>query len=102
MCPSVPAVLLAGALGTACGGGSGPPAQTAGAEGVPVVAVVSTSTDAHAQYYYRPPAPYIARYRPVYYNGYAHYYYGGRWTYYRPGYGWYAYDYYGDRTVSCN
>jgi hypothetical protein len=82
------------------------------------VAVLSTSTDAQAQYVYgRPPPPaYVARYRPYYYNGYAHYYYGGRWGYYRPGYGWYyynqgyvpsevcraTYDYYGDRTVVCN
>lgn len=82
-------------------------------------AVLSTSTDAQAQYYgrygYSPPPPgYVARYRPVYYNGYAHYYYGGRWNYYRPGYGWYGYDhapaefchyqydYYGDRTTVCN
>ncbi len=77
------------------------------------VAVLSTSTDAQAQYWHAPPPGYVARYRPVYYNGYAHYYYGGRWTYYRPGYGWYgyatppseichyAYDYYGDRTVRC-
>jgi hypothetical protein len=78
------------------------------------VAVLSTSTDAQAQYYRPPPPYYVARYRPVYYNGYAHYYYGGRWGYYRPGYGWYyynqapaelchyTYDYYGDRTVVCN
>lgn len=79
-------------------------------------AVLSTPTDAQAQPYYwhAPPSAWVARYRPVYYNGYAHYYYGGRWTYYRPGYGWYgydrppaeichyAYDYYGDRTTVCN
>jgi hypothetical protein len=78
------------------------------------VAVMSTSTDAQAQGWHAPPPGYVARYRPVYYNGYAHYYYGGRWSYYRPVYGWYgyatppgdichyAYDYYGDRTVRCN
>jgi len=78
------------------------------------VAVLSTSTDAQAQRgWHAPPPGYVARYRPVYYNGYAHYYYGGRWSYYRPGYGWYGYDhapaeichyqydYYGDRTVAC-
>ncbi len=58
------------------------------------VAVLSTSTDAEAQYraHYAVPAWYVARYRPVYYNGYAHYYYGGYWHYYRPGYGWYYYN----------
>ena len=82
------------------------------------LAVLGTSTDAEAQVVVRtyspPPATYIARYRPYYYNGYANYYYGGYWHYYRPGYGWYyynqapaslchyAYDYYGDRTVACN
>ena len=78
------------------------------------VAVMTASTDANAQYYHHPPAEWVARYRPVYYHGYAHYYYGGRWGYYRPGGGWYwydhaprdichyAYDYYGDRTVVCN
>jgi hypothetical protein len=81
------------------------------------VAVVATPTDAEAQVYYRsyspPPATYIARYRPYYYNGYQTYYYGSHWHYYRPGYGWYYYntapsslchyavDYYGDRKVVC-
>jgi hypothetical protein len=78
-------------------------------------AVVTTSTDANAQWRPAPPpAAWVARYRPVYYNGYAHYYYGGRWMYYRPGYGWFGYsvapreichyviDYYGDRSVVCN
>jgi len=57
-------------------------------------AVLSTSTDASAQRYYghAPPPSYVARYHPVYYNGYAHYYYNNHWTYYRPGYGWYAYE----------
>jgi hypothetical protein len=80
------------------------------------VAVLSTSTDANAQYrrYYAPSPAWVARYRPVYYHGYAHYYYNNHWGYYRPGYGWYyydnppselchyTYDYYGDRTVVCN
>jgi hypothetical protein len=79
------------------------------------LAVLSTSTDASAQHYYRPPPPHwVVRYHPVYYHGYAHYYYNGHWGYYRPGYGWYYYatppaeichyaiDYYGDRTVVCN
>jgi hypothetical protein len=59
------------------------------------VTVLSTSTDASAQYRggWRSPSPtWVARNRPVYYNGYAHYYYGGRWGYYRPGYGWNYYE----------
>jgi hypothetical protein len=78
-------------------------------------AVMAVSTDANAQVVvsYAPPATYVARYHPYYYNGYATYYYGGAWRYYRPGYGWYAYnrapaslchyavDYYGDRSVVC-
>ena len=56
--------------------------------------VTSTSSDANAQYrrYYAPSPTWVARNRPVYYNGYAHYYYGGRWNYYRPGYGWSYYE----------
>jgi hypothetical protein len=78
-------------------------------------AVLTTSTDADAQWGHRPPPnEWVARYRPVYYHGYAHYYYNGRWGYYRPNAGWYWYprppaeichyavDYYGDRTVVCN
>ena len=76
--------------------------------------VLFASTDARAEHYRPPPPGWVARYRPVYHHGYAHYYYGGRGTYYRPGYGWYGYDhapaeichyqydYYGDRTVACN
>ena len=59
------------------------------------VTVLSTSSDASAQYrggWRAPPPSYVARYHPVYYNGYAHYYYNGRWGYNRPGYGWYYYD----------
>jgi hypothetical protein len=38
------------------------------------------STDASAQY--APPPPgYIASYHPVYYNGYAHYWYRDHWYY---------------------
>ncbi|HEY1694560.1 MAG TPA: hypothetical protein VGG39_20460 [Polyangiaceae bacterium] len=56
-------------------------------------AVLSTSSDAHAQRRWgAPPPSYVARYHPVYYNGYAHYYYNGRWGYYRPGQGWYYYE----------
>ena len=49
------------------------------------------TTDAKAQYYVPPPA-YIASYEPVYYNGYAHYYYGNRWYYRDHVGGWRSYD----------
>jgi hypothetical protein len=77
-------------------------------------AVCASPKTAEAQYAAPPPPGYVASYEPVYYNGYAHYYYGGRWSYYRPGYGWYGYDhppaeichytydYYGDRSTTCN
>jgi hypothetical protein len=42
------------------------------------------SADADAQYRPAPPAPpypYVASYEPVYYNGYAHYWYRDRWYY---------------------
>lgn len=76
-------------------------------------AVLTASSDASAQHFRPPPAHWVAHYRPVYYHGYAHYYYNGRWGYYRPGLGWYYYDsppaeichyavdYYGDRSVVC-
>jgi len=45
-----------------------------------LLAVVAPSATAHAQY--APPPPgYVASYEPVYYNGYAHYYYGNHWYY---------------------
>lgn len=57
------------------------------------VAVTAPATDAHAQYRPYPPAPtWYAYRRPVYYNGYAHYYYANRW-WYRDRYGsWQYYD----------
>jgi hypothetical protein len=46
------------------------------------VAVTAEAPSAEAQVvYYYPPASYVASYRPVYYNGYAHYWYGNRWWY---------------------
>jgi hypothetical protein len=49
------------------------------------------SGDASAQYPAPPPAV-IASYSPVYYNGFAHYYYGGRWYYRDHGGAWRWYD----------
>jgi hypothetical protein len=48
------------------------------------------TTQASAQEYVYPPAEYVATADPVYYNGYAHYYYGNHW-YYRDHYGRWAY-----------
>ena len=39
-----------------------------------------------------PPAAYVASYRPVYYNGYAHYYYQNHWFYRDGGGAWRWYD----------
>jgi hypothetical protein len=52
------------------------------------------SGDAKAQVVvYQPPPPaYVASYTPVYYNGYAHYYYGNRWYYRDHGGSWRWYD----------
>jgi hypothetical protein len=38
-----------------------------------------------------PPAPYIASYEPIYYNGFAHYWYRDRW-YYRDHGAWRGYE----------
>jgi hypothetical protein len=45
------------------------------------VAISTAAPSAEAQVVYYPPASYVASYRPVYYNGYAHYWYGNRWWY---------------------
>jgi hypothetical protein len=61
---------------------------------LPVAAVGLASThDAGAQVVVvvRPPHAYVASYEPVYYNGYAHYWYGNRW-YYRDHATWRWYD----------
>jgi hypothetical protein len=51
------------------------------------------STDASAQWAPRPPPPhYVATYEPVYYNGYAHYYYQNHWYYRDHGGAWRWYD----------
>jgi hypothetical protein len=56
---------------------------------LPLAAVTSYVPEAHAQAIVvgYPPATYVASYSPVYYNGYAHYYYGNRW-WYRDHVGW--------------
>ncbi len=52
------------------------------------VAVTAAAPSAEAQVVYTvgyPPASYIASYRPVYYNGYAHYWYNNHWYYHDHG-----------------
>ena len=48
--------------------------------------------EAKAQGWAPPPAAYVATYRPVYYNGYAHYYYQNHWFYRDGGGAWRWYD----------
>jgi hypothetical protein len=62
---------------------------------VPLCAVGALfSADAKAQVvvYGAPPPAVVASYDPVYYNGYAHYYYGNRWYYRDHGGAWRYYD----------
>jgi hypothetical protein len=63
------------------------------AAALPLVATVAVcAAPGEAQAQYAPPPPgYIASYEPVYYNGYAHYYWRDHW-YYRDHYG--AWQYY--------
>ena len=49
------------------------------------------SADAAAQYPPPPPA-YVASYHPIYYNGYAHYWYNSHWYYRDRGGAWRWYD----------
>ncbi len=59
---------------------------------VPLCAIGALfSADAKAQVVVEPPAAYVASYSPVYYNGFAHYYYGNR-RYYRDHGAWRSYD----------
>ena len=54
-----------------------------------------SAPEASAQYasarFGPPPAAYVASYRPVYYNGMPHYWYGGHW-FYRQGGAWRWYE----------
>jgi hypothetical protein len=61
----------------------------AAAAAVPFVAIMAQSTDARAEVW--PPGTYIASYEPVYYNGFAHYFWHDRW-YYRDHGGWHGYE----------
>jgi hypothetical protein len=59
---------------------------------VPFCAVGALSApDADAQQWRPPPPAYVASYRPVYYNGYAHYWYGNHWFYRDHGGAWHGY-----------
>jgi hypothetical protein len=55
-------------------------------------AICASPKTAEAQYYAPPPPGYVASYEPVYYNGYAHYYYGNRWYYRDHGGAWQYYN----------
>jgi hypothetical protein len=58
----------------------------------PLMAVASYCWEAKAQIVVAgPPAAYVASYEPIYYNGFAHYYYRNRW-YYRDHNAWRGYD----------
>jgi hypothetical protein len=56
----------------------------------PLAAIAAYAPVAEAQVVYYPPASYVASYEPVYYNGYAHYYYNNNW-YYRDHGAWRGY-----------
>ena len=55
-----------------------------------MTAVGTHTTSAEAQVVVYPSDAYVASYRPVYYNGYAHYYYNNAWYYRDHGY-WHGY-----------
>ncbi len=57
---------------------------------VPVAALTAHVPSAEAQVVVYPTPAYVASYRPVYYNGYAHYYYNNHWYYRDHGY-WHGY-----------
>jgi hypothetical protein len=60
---------------------------------IPLGAIAGHSTEAKAQTVVveaGPPASYIAAYRPIYYNGFAHYLWHDRW-FYRDHVGWRGY-----------
>ena len=56
---------------------------------VPFTVIVAHSSTAEAQD--GPPVTYVASYEPVYYNGFAHYFYHNRWWYRDHG-AWRGYD----------
>jgi hypothetical protein len=60
---------------------------------LPLLAVVAVDREAKAQIVVSvgPPVAYIASYEPVYYNGFAHYWYHDHW-YYRDHGGWHMWD----------
>jgi hypothetical protein len=58
----------------------------------PFLALAADSTEARAQVVViEPPSAYIASYEPIYYNGFAHYFYRDRW-YYRDHGAWRGYE----------
>jgi hypothetical protein len=57
---------------------------------LPLAAITAYVPSADAQVVVYPTREYIASYQPIYYNGYAHYYYNNHW-YYRDAVGWHGY-----------
>jgi len=58
---------------------------------LPVAAVTAYAPASSAQVVVYPTASYVASYEPIYYNGYAHYYYNNHWYYRDHGY-WRGYN----------